>query len=218
MGETIGNFLPQILVLLFAVVVHEVMHGVVALALGDTTARDAGRLTLNPLPHIDPFGSLLLPGMLILLRAGFFFGYAKPVPVRFDQLRWPRGGGALVGVAGPASNLALAVLAALAMRVILSTGGGAPESVQHGLVRFCALVMQINVGLALFNMLPIPPADGSRVVEWLLPERLSEAYSSLGRYGMIVMMLLVSVPGALRGILTTPYLFLVGILQAIAGL
>jgi Zn-dependent protease len=215
--DTLALALSYIVVLIFSVIVHECSHGIVALALGDTTARDAGRLTLNPLPHVDPIGSILLPGILFLLRTGFMFGYAKPVPVRFDQLRYPRGGGALVGVAGPASNLLLALIAALSVRTVLIGAEASVGRMQLAAVQFLSLAIQVNVGLALFNMLPVPPADGSRLVEWLLPESLASGYRALGRYGMVIMLILVSSPGVLRAILLGPFHMLLTALSQVAG-
>ena len=178
-----------------AIVLHEVSHGFIADRLGDSTARDAGRLSLNPARHVDPFGTLLLPGILIAMSiagigTGLVFGWAKPVPVSLRKMERPWFDGMLVGLAGPGTNLLLALAGMLALRAV------GPESGR--LVQFLLLWALTNVILMVFNLLPIPPLDGSSVVTWLLPGRLRRAYLSLGRYGMLLLLLLiVAFPGVL---------------------
>lgn len=175
----------KILLILFsAIVLHEYAHGWVANRLGDPTARIAGRLTLNPLKHIDPIGTLLLPGILIALRLmghdTFVFGWAKPVPVNFLRLRNPKRDMIWVGLAGPAINVVLAVGFAQLLRLEMSL-----ENFQ-----LVVLAIFINLLLAVFNMIPIPPLDGSRLVMGLLPDRLSVHYMRLERYGILLVILL----------------------------
>lgn len=180
--------------LVIAIVFHEVAHGWVARMLGDPTAKDARRLSLNPLRHVDPIGTVILPGFLALVKAPIF-GWAKPVPVDFRRLRNPRRDMMLVAAAGPGTNLLLAfvgaVLLGLLMRIVPQTQG---ESV---LFQFMALnlgnFLLINVFLALFNLLPIPPFDGSHIVEGALPRRAARSYRRLRPYGfpLLFLMLLV---------------------------
>jgi Zn-dependent protease len=176
-------------VLIPSVVLHEIAHGASALAFGDDTAKRAGRLTLNPLPHVDIFGTLILP---VLLAVGGFgvFGYAKPVPVSPARMRRPRDHGLLVALSGPAVNIALAVGAALVLRALLAN----PASGIHGGdVLFNVLVATgvVNVVLAAFNLLPIPPLDGSAMVERVLPERWLGPYLAVRRYSMVALLILV---------------------------
>lgn len=180
MNNLLGH-LPQLAVLIFSIVVHEVSHGVVALRHGDTTARDAGRLTLNPLPHIDLFGTILFPLILIISNAGFLFGWAKPVPVNPGRLRLPKKDMAFIGAAGPLSNLALAVIAGLIFRFIASGPAGSGI-----LIRTVYYAVYINVILAIFNLLPIPPLDGSRILTAFLPEDAAAGYLRMERYGMLI--------------------------------
>lgn len=154
----------QIAVVIMSVVVHEVSHGAVANALGDPTAKDLGRLTLNPLKHLDPFGSVLLP--LLLSFTGFIFGYAKPVPYNPANLRNRRWGPALVGLAGPFANLALAVLFGLALRAVAAAPGLAAGSLLPSLL---AAVVVVNLALAIFNLIPVPPLDGHWLLMTFLP-------------------------------------------------
>lgn len=190
MTDTLISVLLFLVVLMPSVILHEVAHGVTALGFGDDTAKRAGRLTLNPLPHIDPFGTVILPALLTF-TAGGAFGYAKPVPVNASRMRRPRDHGLLVSLAGPATNIVLAVLAAVALRALVPT---ASDLALDLVFRFGI----INVVLAAFNLLPIPPLDGSAVVERLLPRRLLPQWRRLRQYAMPVLLLLVLLlPGAL---------------------
>lgn len=178
-------------VLVPSVIVHEVTHGVVALAFGDDTAKRAGRLTLNPLPHIDIFGSVLLPILLVISGAPPF-GYAKPVPVNPGRMRRPRDHGMITSLAGPAVNIALAAVAGL----FLTRPDGLA---QQAVFAFGA----INVVLAAFNLIPIPPLDGSAVVERVLPRRFLARWHQLRTYSMGLLLLLVLLlPGVLDRVFT----------------
>ena len=169
-----------------AITFHEAAHGFVALLCGDQTAWRLGRVSFNPLKHIDPFGTLLLPGLLLLLRSSFLFGYAKPVPVNFRALRHPRRDMILVAAAGPAMNLALAVLAALALRMIVDLPDPSRQWAQLSLRN----AIFINVLLAVFNMLPIPPLDGGRVAVGLLPKFLGLPLAALEPFGLLILIVL----------------------------
>lgn len=192
MTETLINALILIPCLIVAIVTHEVAHGRVAQMLGDTTARDLNRLSLNPLRHVDPVGTLLVPGALAL-SGGPVFGWAKPVPVRMDRLDNPRFGMMAVGAAGPAVNIVLALLTAVVLGVAVRMATGSPDLMPELLVQGLITFISINVFLALFNLLPIPPFDGSHIVQGLLPPRLGEAYGRLQRYGMVVFALLIAI-------------------------
>jgi Zn-dependent protease len=165
-----------ILILIPTIIVHEVSHGFVADRLGDPTARNAGRLTLNPIPHIDPFGSILLPAMLALAN-GPLFGWAKPVPVNPARFTNPTGHMAITAVAGPVSNV---LLAAVLARVVLPNLSGIPEEIVFW-------VVVLNLYLAVFNMLPIPPLDGSRLLPLVLPERGRQLYRQFEQFGFILL-------------------------------
>ena len=170
-----------------AITFHEAAHGYVALHFGDSTAKDEGRVTLNPLKHVDPFGTILLP-TLLYFTAGFLFGYAKPVPVKFGQLRNPRWDMIWVAIAGPAMNIALAIISAILL--VLFTQGINDDSV------FANVLMRslsLNAILAVFNMLPLPPLDGSKVVAPFLPIELARPYLGFERFGMVVLLLVVFV-------------------------
>ncbi|MEX1108730.1 MAG: site-2 protease family protein [Dongiaceae bacterium] len=171
------------LALIIAVPMHEAAHGFVAWRLGDDTAYRAGRVTANPLRHVDPFGTLLLPG-LILLATGmrFTFGYAKPVPVNFARLNRPRRDMVLVAAAGPGINLVLALAAALLLHLIHLLPGAA----SFWALQFLTVSLYLNVLLAVFNLIPVPPLDGGRIAVGLLPAPLAYPLARLERYGIFV--------------------------------
>jgi Zn-dependent protease len=173
---------------ILAITFHEAAHGFVALHFGDTTAKDAGRVTLNPIKHIDLFGTIILP-LLLFVSAGFIFGYAKPVPVNFSALKNPRWDMIWVAAAGPAMNVLLAIAS-----TILLTGIGVLDGENAALVGNALLLsIELNLILAIFNMLPLPPLDGSKVIAAFLPEPLMRPYLRFGRYGMTALLLLVFV-------------------------
>lgn len=178
-----------LVVLLFSIIIHEVMHGVVAGWLGDSTAHDAGRITLNPLPHIDPFGSIALPILMYLSQISvgiahpIVFGAAKPVPVNFDRLKPRRLGMALVSLAGPFSNYALAAIALILFKV------GLPQ-ILPGSALILSYLAFYNILLGTFNLIPIPPLDGSKVIASLLPESIMQQLLALERYGFILIFIL----------------------------
>lgn len=174
---------------LLAVTLHEAAHGYVADRLGDDTARRMGRVTLNPLAHVDPFGTVLLPGFLLLVGAPFVFGWAKPVPVAFHRLRDPRRDMVLVALAGPASNILQALAAALLMHLTVHLPSPWLEWTGENL----ANAVIVNVVLAVFNMLPIPPLDGGRVLTGLLPPRAAWRFARIERYGLLILLLLIFV-------------------------
>lgn len=186
--------------LVIAVILHEVSHGVVAYWLGDDTAKRAGRLTLNPIPHIDPFGSIVLPLMGAL--AGLpVFGYAKPVPVNPAQLRHPRRDMVIVSLAGPTTNLSLMAIAALGARAIYSSGGVLPGAIDAStsdlVLEIVFIFALVNLLLGVFNLLPIPPLDGSALLERMLPESALETWYRIRPYGFLILILLIFFTGIL---------------------
>jgi Zn-dependent protease len=199
-----------VVIIIFSAVIHEVMHGVAADYLGDKTARYAGRLTLNPIPHLDPFGSVILPVVLALSGSPIFFGYAKPVPYNPYNLRPGRFSEAIVAGAGPASNLAIALVFGLIIRL-----GILPVDISS----IVFLIVVVNIMLFLFNLIPIPPLDGSKVIEALLPHGLQYRYSAWRRQlesmpflGMGLVLLIILLLGGAFG--TAVY----GLAQLIAGM
>ena len=195
-------------IIMFSAVIHEVMHGVVADRLGDPTARLAGRLTLNPIPHLDPIGSIMLPIFFTLVNSPIFFGYAKPVPYNPYNLKPGRFSEAFVAGAGPASNAAIAILASLIIRLNIF-----PES--NGVI---FLIVVVNVMLCIFNLIPVPPLDGSKVFEALLPKKLGHVYGIWRRrmeyspfMGMGIILIIIVVLGGAFGS------FIRSIAQSLAG-
>jgi len=168
---------------LIAITFHEAAHGYVAHLLGDDTAWRLGRVSFNPLVHIDPFGTVLLPVVLLLLHAPFLFGYAKPVPVNFGALRYPRVGTILVAAAGPGMNLLLATIAALAFHVV----GYIPAPTAQWLAANLRNAILLNVILAIFNLLPILPLDGGRILVGVLPDGWALLMSRFERYGLLIL-------------------------------
>jgi Zn-dependent protease len=182
-NTTLYDVSVWVLPLVIAITFHEAAHGFVAHHFGDNTAWDQGRVSFNPLRHIDPFGTLMLPGILLLSHSPFLFGYAKPVPVNFRALRSPRIDMVWVALAGPATNIALALFAAAALHVV----NFVPESAAQWLFDNLKNALVINVILAIFNMLPIPPLDGGRVAVGLLPRMLAAPLARLEPYGMLIL-------------------------------
>ena len=196
-----------VLPVLVAVILHELAHGYSAYLLGDPTAARMGRLTLNPIAHIDLLGTLLLPFLLIMTGAPFLFGYAKPVPVNFTNLRSPRRDMVRVAAAGPIMNLILAGLSAFALKFLLSL-----QLITDGLIaRNLLNSVLINVVLAVFNLFPLPPLDGGRVATGLLPRQPALMLARLEPYGMLIVIFLL-MTGILGDILQPPVLFVLNTL------
>jgi Zn-dependent protease len=173
-----------IIPLVIAITFHEAAHGFVAYLFGDTTAWRQGRVSFNPLKHIDPFGTILLPALLMITHSPFLFGYAKPVPVNFRALRRPKLDSVFVAAAGPGMNLALAILSAALFHLVRLAPPEAADWIGENLNN--ALI--INVLLAVFNLLPIPPLDGGRILVGLLPDGPSRSLAALEPYGMIILL------------------------------
>jgi Zn-dependent protease len=190
-----GEFLVTICLAATAIILHELAHGYAAWAMGDSTARLAGRLSPNPLRHVDRFGTIILPGFLLLSqlltmgRVLFMFGWAKPVPVNPMLFRYPRQMMAVVAIAGPVMNFCLAFLAALCLRV---------ESLPQAVVGALGAFISFNLVLGIFNLVPIPPRDGGRIAVGVLPFRAARAWAGLERYGIVFMLVLIAGPSLLR--------------------
>jgi Zn-dependent protease len=201
-----SDYLPVLPILLFSVIVHELAHGYVALRFGDPTARDAGRLTLNPLPHLDLFGSIIVPALSLLAAGRIFIAWAKPVPVNPGYFLRPRRESAYVAAAGPASNFVLALLCAGGTAAVgIAAGAAAPADGTLGaevvdfFLRMFFGGMYVNVALAVFNLLPVPPLDGSHLVIAALPARAAAAYARVGVAGLLAVVLLLNIPEVSNG-------------------
>jgi Zn-dependent protease len=182
-----------IIPVLIAITFHEAAHGFVAHLLGDDTAWRRGRVSFNPLKHVDPVGTILLPGILLLMRSPFLFGYAKPVPVNFRALRKPRRDMVLVAAAGPAMNIALAAVAALAFHIV----GYLPTTIAPWVIENLKNGVIINVVLAVFNLFPLPPLDGGRILVGVLPKAMAAPIARLEPYGILILLgLLIVLPMA----------------------
>lgn len=210
---------------ILAITFHEAAHGFVAHRFGDDTAWKLGRVSANPLRHVDPVGTILLPGLLLLMRAPFLFGYAKPVPVNFSRLHNPKRDMVWVAAAGPATNVLLALVSGWLLHATTYLSPTAGEWAATNLINS----IQINAALAVFNMIPLPPLDGGRVAVGLLPRPLAIPLARTERYGMLILMFLLFVLpyvgdqlhrnfNVIRYVLEWPYALLIGIITALAGL
>ncbi|MBX7200839.1 MAG: site-2 protease family protein [Rhodospirillaceae bacterium] len=196
--STVASIAAFAIPAILAITLHEAAHGYVALLFGDPTAKERGRLSLNPLRHVDPFGTVILPGLLMLAKVPFLMGWAKPVPVDFSRLRHPRRDMVWVAAAGPGLNIALAVISALLFHGLASL----PEDWQLFGQTLLTNSLLFNVMLAVFNMIPLPPLDGGRVAVGLLPLRAAQSLARLEKYGILALIvLLVALPslGSLIG-------------------
>jgi len=215
MGElnTMQQVAAWVLPVLFAITVHETAHGWMALRFGDPTAKMLGRLTLNPVKHIDPVGTILVPGMLLLMPGNFLFGWAKPVPITYENLRSPKRDMALVALAGPMANLVMGLFWALVLRL------GAlwwPESPGPFLVYAGVAGVFVNTILMVLNLLPLPPLDGGRVLTGLLPGRLSWQFSRIEPYGIFILLGLL-VTGILGMILWPVVVVVLALFTSVSG-
>ncbi len=206
--------------IIIAITTHEAAHGYVALRYGDDTALRMGRVTFNPLKHIDPIGTVLLPGLLLLSGAPILFGYAKPVPVNFARLNNPRRDMVLVAAAGPGVNILLAVASAL----LLHLTGFFPTSIAQVMIEILKMSVLINVVLAVFNMLPLPPLDGGRVAVGLLPNFIAIPLAKLEPYGFFILIGLLFLPSLLGlnfsflgTVIGPPVYFIVNLIAALTG-
>jgi Zn-dependent protease len=197
-----GSTLLYLVALVFSVVFHEVSHGWMAERHGDPTARMAGRLTLNPVPHIDLWGSILLPGILIMLNSPFLFGYAKPVPVNVQNLRNPRIDGIKVALVGPFSNLFLALVCAVLLGLSARWVG-----MDHALTQLLGIGLTVNCVLAIFNLIPIPPLDGSWVLEHTLRGDAYNTYQQIRPYGMLLLIGILMFPPISSVLIRAPVTF-----------
>jgi Zn-dependent protease len=189
MTDTLYSIATWLVPLVIAIVFHEVAHGLVARRLGDPTAQQMGRLTLNPFKHIDPFGTIILPVALAITHAPIF-GWAKPVPVRHDRMRHPRRDMVLVALAGPGMYFLRAIVATAILALGLSLGGGDPMTLGGFIASNALNFLLINIFLAVFNLIPLPPFDGGHVVEGLLPPPMAASFRRLGRYSLLILVVL----------------------------
>jgi Zn-dependent protease len=184
---------------LLALTVHEFAHGLIAEKFGDPTARMMGRITLNPLPHIDPIGTIILPAFLIMFRSPFIFGWAKPVPVNPFNLRNPKRDMIWISLAGPAANLIFAFICGLILRVSLLFSSSGP------IIVMLAWGVIIGLVLAAFNLIPVPPLDGSGILKGLLPDRMQEGYAKYERFGFIILLGLFTIGQPIIALFVFPF-------------
>lgn len=213
-NSTIQLIAVAIIPVVFAITVHEVAHGWMANRLGDATAQMMGRLTLNPIKHIDPIGTILVPGILLVI-GGFLFGWAKPVPVTWENLKHPRRDIVLVAIAGPASNFLMALFWVLILKLTFIMGSD--NIFTYPLFRMAELGVMINLILMLLNLLPILPLDGGRVTAALLPPKIAWQYGRLENWGLIIILILIPT-GILGSILLPPLNLITSLLYRLMGL
>ena len=224
-GDLLYTASTWVVPVLIAITFHEAAHGYAAWSLGDDTAYRQGRVTLNPLRHIDPFGTVLLPALLLIFKAPFLFGWAKPVPVQFGRLRQPRRDMVIVAAAGPGMNLVLAAISAILIHAVFLL----PQDAAAWTIRMLYNGIVLNLVLAVFNMLPLPPLDGGRVAVGLLPRPLAEPLARLEPYGMFILIgvvFLLPLVGGQLGmdlnvfywVVWTPVQFLLPFFRGLAGL
>lgn len=206
-------FALSIIVLLFSVIVHEVMHGLVALKFGDKTAQNMGRLTLNPIPHIDLFGTILLPLLLVFTGSPILFGWAKPVPVNPLNFSNLRKGELFVSAAGIFANFGLAIIAALLYHFLNSI----PQEVPSLIGAVLRFTININLVLGVFNLFPIPPLDGSKILLSQLPYNLAREYEKLDRYGFLILLIFMMIPFGNGSLLQTILGTVVSFLNQLLG-
>ena len=215
MQETLREISLWALPNLLAVVFHEVAHGWVANALGDPTAKERGRLTLNPLAHVDPIGTIVLPLFLVVTNSGFLFGWAKPVPVDYGNLRNPRRDMILIAAAGPATNVLIASIAAVALHSLRGSGLESTDAMTQTVLYPLALIAEyavlMNVFLGVFNMIPIPPLDGGRVLTGLLPLSVGRHFARIEPFGFLILLVLLATD-SLGVFLRAPIYLLLGAL------
>jgi len=185
--ENIGTIVIIYVVFLFSTVLHELSHAVMAYKWGDSTAKDLGRFTLNPLPHIDPMGTVLIPLMMLFMSGGSgIMGWAS-TPVDRSRMRDPRWGDFWTSFAGPLANLAIAILSVILLKVVLSPAGAGLGEYQQAVFFLLRTSMQLNLFLMVLNLLPIPPLDGGHMLRNLLPERFSDLFEQIGQFGIIIL-------------------------------
>jgi Zn-dependent protease len=190
-----------IVVLVFSVMIHEVAHGLVASWRGDDTARLLGRITLNPIAHIDIFGSIILPALMLLSHSGFLFAWAKPVPINYSRLKNAKSDIPLTALAGPVANILLAVIASVIIRIVVWAGLDAPYSLGENIVVFMLAMISVNLCLAIFNLIPIPPLDGSKIITYFMPTRMTISFLNLNSMACFIVLLVLLWTGVLGKIL-----------------
>lgn len=218
MQQIIQNLILIIPGFLIAITVHELAHAYIALRYGDPTAKLAGRITLNPISHLDPYGTLAL---ILSSMAGMGIGWARPVPVDPRYLRDPRKDMIWVSLGGPAANISVALILSIVLHIILLVFQGKPVGpttrfVVEPLVSMLVFGVQINIVLAIFNLLPIPPLDGSSILSGLLPRDMAMKYEEIEPYGFMILLLLI-ITGALHYIIVPPVKYLMGFMMSLAG-